>query len=143
MTISPHVASCQDRRLRRVLQHITADLTKQSTLKQLASIAGLERTYFCRYFRRNIGLSFSMWNRYIRIERAKQLFADTDLSVTAISMAVGYGDVTTFERNFRRCENTSPRDYKQQLRQARRASNITLGAENTTILAEKSVTAAG
>ncbi len=121
--MAPNDAPCRDRRLRRVIQHIIQDLTRQPRMAELASLAGLERTYFCRHFHRTVGVKFSIWSRNVRAERAKELLANTDLPITTIATAVGYVDVTTFERNFRRCQHCSPRQYRQSQRQAEGATS--------------------
>jgi AraC-like DNA-binding protein len=133
---------CRDRRVRRVIQHIIQDLTRQPRMAELASLAGLERTYFCRHFHQTVGVRFSTWSRQVRAEQAKHLLAHTDLPISTIATEVGYDDVTTFERNFRRCQNCSPRQYRKAQRQAERtphtivADNYTTSAENSTTSAE-------
>ena len=125
MAFNAQALSCNDRRLLRAIHYIIRDLTRQPPIAELASIAGLERTYFSRHFQRTIGFSFSTWNRHIRVERAKNLLASTDLPITSIAIAVGYTDVTTFERNFRKCLNASPRHYRVEQRRIQVAHNIT------------------
>lgn len=126
MAFNPRALSCNDRRLLRAIHYIVQDLTRQPPIAELAGIAGLERTYFSRHFHRMIGFSFSTWNRHIRVERAQDLLASTDLPITQIAMAVGYADVTTFERNFRKCSNASPRHYRVEQRRIRAAHNLTV-----------------
>ena len=62
-----------------------------------------------------MGLSFAAWNARTRVEEAKRLLEIDDLSITAVAMAVGYRDVTTFERTFWRCEQLCPREYKRHI----------------------------
>lgn len=137
MAFTARALSCNDRRLLRVIHYVIGDLTRQPLIAELASIAGLERTYFSRHFQRTIGFSFSMWNRHIRMERARHLLASTDLPITGIAMAVGYADVTTFERNFRRCLNASPRHYRVAQRRIQVAQNITIAAQFAELSAHK------
>jgi transcriptional regulator GlxA family with amidase domain len=106
--------TCVDPRLTRVFQHVARDLSKQSTLAEVASVAGLERTYFCKYFQWSVGVSYSEWSRSIRIAHAKELLVTSISTITRIASAVGYSDVTTFERNFRRSAGLSPRQYRQR-----------------------------
>jgi len=51
-------------------------------------------------------------------------------------MAVGYTDVTTFERNFRKCLNASPRQYRVGQQRIQGTHNFTIFAENSTSNAE-------
>jgi two-component system, response regulator YesN len=59
-----------------------------------------------------MGLGFADWNARIRVEQAKNLLLAIDLSVTAVAASVGYTDVTTFARVFRRLERMSPREFR-------------------------------
>jgi len=79
-------------------------------------MVGLERAYFCKQFRKSAGLSFSVWSRQIRIEQAKYLLSGSDTPIKLVAAAVGYGDVTTFERNFRKCVDLSPRAFRHSRR---------------------------
>jgi transcriptional regulator GlxA family with amidase domain len=120
-------------RLGRLNRHLAANAEASLTLTRAAQICGLERTYFCRFFRARVGLSFSEWNRRLRVERAKALLRGEHRSVLAIALAVGYKDLTTFERNFRRCEQLSPAEYRKVQRGARFRRNTTSADEFTRI----------
>jgi AraC-like DNA-binding protein len=110
-------------------------LTKRATLAATAKVAGLERTYFCKCFRKHFGLSFLEWNTRARVEEARRLLVATKspVSAIAIALAVGFSDLTTFERNFKKVAAVSPRRYRQQqdgaVRNTRIAENFTRNAE--------------
>jgi transcriptional regulator GlxA family with amidase domain len=120
-------------RLGRLIRHIAANAEDSLSLTRAAQICGLERTYFCRFFRVRVGMSFSEWNRRLRVERAKELLRGEHRSVLAIALAVGYKDITTFERNFRRCEQLSPVEYRKLQRRTRVRRNTTSADEFTRI----------
>jgi AraC-like DNA-binding protein len=104
---------CDDLRLARAIRFITQDLTRRPTLAAIARVASLERTYFCKCFQKAFGMTFSEWNSRVRVEESQRLLCTTRLPITAIASAVGYGDVTTFERNFRRVTSLTPRQYRR------------------------------
>jgi transcriptional regulator GlxA family with amidase domain len=122
-------------RLQRLSRHAAAHANDPLSLARAAQICGLERTYFCRFFRAHVGISFSEWSRRVRVERAKTLLRSEHRSVLAVALAVGYKDITTFERNFRRCERLSPAEYRKQ-QQALRFNGNTTGADEFTRIAE-------
>jgi hypothetical protein len=82
-----------------------------------------------------VGIRFSEWCRRIRVERAKTLLCGEHRSVLAVALAVGYKDITTFERNFRRCEQLSPAEFRKR-HQAMRLNGNTTGADEFTRIAE-------
>lgn len=84
------------------------------TLSDLAQLLHLERTYCCKVFQQVTGRTFTDWLRRIRIDRARTLLRISTNSITDVSHAVGYSDITTFERNFRREIGVSPSSYRRQ-----------------------------
>jgi AraC-like DNA-binding protein len=84
------------------------------TLADLAELLNLERTYCCKVFQELTGVYFSEWMRNIRIERAKSLLQISAYTITEVSHAVGYDDITTFARNFRRELGVSPQSFRRQ-----------------------------
>jgi transcriptional regulator GlxA family with amidase domain len=122
-------------RLQRLARHVATNLEDSLSLARAAQVCGLERTYFCRFFRARVGMSFSEWTRRVRVERAKALLRGEHRSVLAVALAVGYRDITTFERNFRRCERLSPAEYRK-LQRTTRLGGITIGADESTRIAE-------
>jgi transcriptional regulator GlxA family with amidase domain len=104
--------ACRDRRVARVLKRVQRDLTIRMTLTSAAEFAGLQQCYFSRRFRRVMGITFHKWNAQIRVAEAKRLLKILDLSITAVAASVGYPDMTTFERVFRRIEGVNPREYR-------------------------------
>lgn len=48
-----------------------------------------------------------------RIERAKELLAQTNLSVSEICTQVGYSDLKYFTQTFRKETNLSPGQYRK------------------------------
>lgn len=123
---------CHDRRVSRVLRQVMQDLTQRATCASAARIAGLERAYFSKRFRLVMNVTFSEWNARVRIEEAKHLLRSIDLSITAISASVGYDDVTTFERVFKRLEGICPRAHRRRITQ--NAETATLNAETSQAL---------
>jgi transcriptional regulator GlxA family with amidase domain len=122
--------ACSDRRIGRVLCAVGQDLTMRPTLTEAAKIAGLAPTYFSKCFRKRVGITFVEWSSRLRVNEAKALLKIADLSVTAVAAAVGYADVTTFERVFRRFELTCPREYRRSLHQTLNTRNAESAARN-------------
>jgi transcriptional regulator GlxA family with amidase domain len=106
--------TCKDRRIARALAAAMRDLGRRLQRAEAARVACLDPAYFSKRFRSAMGVSFRVWNTTIRIQEARRLLEHTDLRIREIALAVGYDDLTTFERNFRRFVGDSPRDYRRQ-----------------------------
>jgi transcriptional regulator GlxA family with amidase domain len=115
MAFDQKVIACEDRRVARAMRLASQDLSKRPTVDEIAHAVGLSRTHFSRRFHLMMGVSFAEWSTLFRIEAAKELLKVIDLSITGVAAAVGYSDVTTFARVFRKYESMSPRDYRMAL----------------------------
>jgi len=129
--------ACSDRRVARVLRYVSGDLTRRPTLAEVSRVAGLEATYFSKRFRSIVGMPYAEWSTRLRVHHATELLEIADLSITAIAAAVGYMDVTTFERAFRRIESRCPREHRHFVRRdqsssARNAESEPTNAETAT-----------
>lgn len=107
-----------DPRLLRLFRYMEAHFDEPLPLSRAAEICGLEKTYFSRFFRAHVGMKFVAWSRRIRVERAKTLLANRRPKITTIALAVGYKNITTFERNFRIGTGLSPAEFREARRWA-------------------------
>jgi AraC-like DNA-binding protein len=79
----------------------------QPTLEQLARFVNLSARTLSRYLDAE-GAGFRELSLQVRTERAKQLLAKGDQSVTRIAYRLGYSDVASFIRSFRSRTGRSP-----------------------------------
>jgi AraC-like DNA-binding protein len=101
-------------RVRQVIHHVTSHLSDRFTLRQLAAMSGLNRTTFSRIHKTITGESPMRLLARVRIERAQQLLTSTTLAIGEIAEAVGYSDLSTFFRSFRRHCGVSPETYRKR-----------------------------
>ena len=105
-----------------VLEYIDDNLDADLTVAKLARIAGLSRHWFAHQFRAAMHCAPHQYVLGRRIERAKQLLAQTDLSATAVGYALGFGNPSHFAQAFRRSTGVTPSSYRGSHRKAQRAS---------------------
>jgi AraC-like DNA-binding protein len=102
----------EDARLHRLLRYLKEDLSRPVSLAEAARVVGSERTYFSRFFRVVVGCTFSDWSRGLRIEKAKTLLRRRGPTIFSVAGSVGYSDMTTFGRAFKKQTGMSPRAYR-------------------------------
>ncbi len=100
-------------RLGRVKRFVEQHYAEPLPLETAARIAGLEKTYFSTFFRQKTGVGYHSWLRWIRVQRAIELMEQRKLSITAIAFEVGFSDLRTFERAFRRFTGDCPKVIQQ------------------------------
>lgn len=109
MAISPQ-------RLRRVLDYIEASLSERNlSLAEIASVAHLSPFHFSRAFKSVTGTAPHRFVVERRVDRAKALLTDPDISLAEIAAAVGFANQAHFSTMFRRLTGMSPRQYRRNL----------------------------
>ncbi len=83
-------------------------------LDALASVAGYSRYHFAREFRDAFGETPGAYLSRRRVERAKDLLAHANLTVTEVCMVVGFSSLGSFSRRFRALVGCSPSEYQRQ-----------------------------
>ena len=101
-------------RLNRIYSYTMANFTEPLTLEDMAKIANLSVTSFCRYFKTMTNKSFHEFLTEIRISHACRLLVEDNLSINAICYECGFGNVSNFYRYFGRIKKITPADYKKQ-----------------------------
>ena len=91
-----------DQRIDRVLAHIKNAPHKRLTLEQAASLACLSPGYFSRLFSLEVGVSFRDYVLQVRLEQARYLLEETDMTVGQIAASLGYDDTFLFSRQFKK-----------------------------------------
>ena len=102
-------------KLRRVVAYIDARLGGPISLDDLANVAGVSRFHFHRQFRKSVGVTPREYVLRARIERAKGLLTESDLTVGEVSGAVGFADQSHFSNIFRRLTAMTPRGFRNSM----------------------------
>jgi AraC-like DNA-binding protein len=90
-------------------------LSENCTLHDAAQIACLEEKYFSAFFHDKTGICFSHWLARLRIEKAKEIIKKKHTTITEIASNVGFQDLRSFERAFKRYTGVTPRDFKRSI----------------------------
>jgi AraC-like DNA-binding protein len=106
--------------LRRVLDFLSAHLSGDPTVAELAHECGLSSGYFARAFRQTTGVTPHQWLIRKRVERARQLLLGNGLGLADIALVCGFVDQSHFTRVFAKFEGDSPGRWRQRHRQSRR-----------------------
>lgn len=95
-------------RLDRARRFIDERFAEPITLPQMSKQAHYSPFHFSRAFSAAFGMPPQAYLTRCRMDAARELLAETELSVTEICMAVGYSSLGTFSTRFRRHFGVSP-----------------------------------
>lgn len=101
-------------KLRRITAWMAEHLAEEFSLALLAEQAGMSESHFNRLFKRAVGIAPSQYQIKLRIDTARRLLRETELTVITIANEVGYSNPSHFSRIFRKDTGFSPSDYRRQ-----------------------------
>ena len=102
------------RKLKLVIDYIQAHLTEEITLAQMAKIADLSPFHFSRIFKESVGVSPNRYVNHCRVEKAKRLLQQQQISINQILTACGYRNPSYFIRQFRKIMGVTPKVYQKE-----------------------------
>lgn len=84
------------------------------SLDHLGETFGLAPRVVSKLFKSGTGERFVDYVMNLRMAEAKRLLTETDLPVQTIGEQVGYTQVISFIRTFKKCEGTTPGEYRKR-----------------------------
>jgi transcriptional regulator GlxA family with amidase domain len=94
-----------------VLEYVRGQLSEPLTVADMADLVNLSPSAFAHLFRDVTGRSPYQFVKEMRLDRARELLVDGDLTVARISKEVGYASVSHFISEFRGRFAVTPRAY--------------------------------
>lgn len=102
-------------RMDRIFQYVMTHFSNPIDLAQIASVAHLTPQAFCRYFKKHTGKTFVIFLNEVRVKEACKVMASGKFAnFSAIAYEVGFDNVTTFNRVFKKNTGKSPREYYRE-----------------------------
>ena len=101
-----------DRRLRRALEFMHDNCGRELSLAEIAAAVYVSEFHFARLFKKITGTTPHACLAAIRIERARKLLAETDLSITEVGARVGYNSQSHFTKIFRAATGLTPNTFR-------------------------------
>lgn len=99
-------------RFQKVFSYLIENFKEEITLEQIANIADLSPTSFCRYFKNITKKTFVEVLIEFRLQYACQLLNKTDLPIQQVAFESGFGDVPYFNKLFKKHKNSTPKEWR-------------------------------
>lgn len=108
-------AGLVDRRIRRSVELMHAQLAAELSLKEIAAASYLSPFHFARVFKKLTGTTPHSYLAGIRTAKAQLLLAKPELSIAEIGALVGYSSPSHFTKAFRQATGLTPRAFRNAL----------------------------
>lgn len=100
--------------VKQMLEFIRTHYADKVTLNRIANAGGVCRTRCCQIFRQYLGMTPNDYLNSFRLEKSMELLRQTDLPVTEIASATGFGSASYFTELFSRQKGCSPTQYRKK-----------------------------
>ncbi len=101
-------------RFQKVFSYLIENFKEEISLEQIANIADLSPTSFCRYFKNITKKTFVEVLIEFRLQYACQLLHKTDLTIQQVAFESGFGDVPYFNKLFRKHKHLTPKEWRSK-----------------------------
>ena len=98
--------------VKKTIRYIQLHYGESITVEALASVCGLNRSYLSRLFKDATNRTIHEYLLTTRMRKAAQLLREKNTTVQEISDTVGYADIFTFSKAFKKYYGTSPTEYR-------------------------------
>lgn len=101
--------------IQEVMDYVEDNFNADISLKGIAEIVHLNASYLSSLFKEELNMTFSEYLTRRRIQEAKRLLMQTDLTINEIAEKVGYQTAKYFIKIFKQYENTTPNSYRKSM----------------------------
>lgn len=101
-------------RIDKVCRYLSENYTRPLALPEIASIANLSISAFCRFFKMTMGKTLVAYVNELRVGLACQMLVETEASIAEIAFESGFNNLSNFNRRFLEIKQISPSLYRRQ-----------------------------
>lgn len=114
---NPYIAKVKKRRIQPGVEYLENHYHDYNlSIQQLAEVSGVSEVYFRKLFTEIYGIPPKKYINLIRITKAKELLLSDEISIQQISEQIGFHDVYSFCKVFRKANDCTPTEYRKNHR---------------------------
>ncbi len=106
--------SRDEERMRKVNEYVYKCFAEKIRIADVAAVANMTETAFCRYFKARTLKNFTRFLNEIRVAYACKLLQNPNYSATDACFESGFNHLSYFNRTFKEIVKLTPRDYQRQ-----------------------------
>lgn len=107
----------KSRRISKVCKYIEENISHRITLSDAARLVNMSDSAFSHFFKKQTSISFITYVNNLRVAKACDLLANTNLSASEICYDCGFNNKSNFIRLFYKRKNMTPIEYRNHISQ--------------------------
>ena len=117
LTLDTNIENLEDKKLERVYiekakDYIEKNYYRDINMAVVSNYVSLNYSYFSSVFNKLVGMNFSDYLNFIRVQKSKILLKNIDYKIHEISDMVGYKNSKHFTKNFKKFEKITPMEFR-------------------------------
>lgn len=101
-------------RINKVFEYLMTHYTEDISLNDVASIANMSPSAFCKFFKKRTGKTFSQTLNEIRVGHTCKLFIEVGMPIAQACYLSGYNTPSYFNRQFKSITGYTPLQYRKK-----------------------------
>ena len=106
------------RRINKIVQFVEKIYHHKISLEDVGELVGMSASSVSRFFKQRTRHNFWDYLNGFRIDRAAQMMIETEHTISEISYACGFNNISNFNRVFRERIGTTPSDYRNKFKES-------------------------
>ena len=103
----------QETDVNNAIHFISTNYMKDLTIDDICTEVNLSKYYFCKIFKEHTGVTIHKFLNEYRVNKSKELLSYSKLSITSISLEVGFNTALTYMRCFKNSTDMTPSEYRR------------------------------
>lgn len=95
------------------IKYIAKNYKNDMSVDAICSEVGFSKYYFCKLFKKQMGITIHQYVSEFRINKSKELLTYSKLSINSIARNVGFKNTLTYSRCFERSTHMTPTEYRK------------------------------
>lgn len=106
----------KDATINKIVLYLQENMGESLLLDDICNEFYLSKTYLKRFFKNETGYTVMAYLKALRMEEAKKLIRENNLSFTEIAQKLGFDSVHYFSTSFKKHEGFSPSEYEKSIK---------------------------
>jgi AraC family L-rhamnose operon transcriptional activator RhaR len=99
-----------------IIQYMEQTFAEELTLSLLTGLFQWSERHLQRLFKQHTGQTFNHYLQNLRIQKSCELLRHSQLNISMVAEAIGYKDMKSFNKLFKRIVGLAPSSYRQQFK---------------------------